>query len=75
MVCTNFDGAVSGSPYGFARILDGDGLGAVFSRLDFSGSALPRRVDEKGDGVTVGGNLCGVDLWGGLSSGAGRPLG
>ena len=70
MVCTNFDGAVSGSPYGFARILDGDGLGAVFSRLDFSGSALPRRVDEKGDGVTVGGNL-----WGGLSSGAGRPLG
>ena len=64
VVCTNFDGAVSGSPHGFARILDGDGLGAVFSRLDFSGSALPGRVDEKGDGVTVGG-----DLWGGLTSG------
>lgn len=64
VVCTNFDGAVSGSPHGIARILDGDGLGAVFSRPDFSGPALPRKVDEKGDGVTGR-----VDLWGGLSPG------
>ena len=46
-----YAGAFPGASNGPSGLLDGDGAGAVFPRADLPGSALSRKVDEKGDGV------------------------